>query len=352
MKKIVLLFVCIACCLNFCLAQDGSTTFKETEFDFGTIPAKGGKVTHDFEFTNNHSTALVITNVDRTCGCTVPTYTQEPVEPGKTGKITVTFDPTNYSAHFTKTITVHTNHEASIPLTISGTAFREPVVKNPADDYFFSFGNYMLKTKELNFGTVEAGKTKTIKVEVYNKSDKAISHKASAATPKYITTAFAADTVGAKHSSTFEAIFNAATAGYGIFKGDLTLLIDGKTETLPFTATVADVFTTWTVEQKKNAAKINFSETELKFADKEKSKILKISNSGKSDLTIHAVKVAENWVKVSKNKLTVKAGEIVEVKISVDAAKAGDEVFAANIAIFSNDPKSPVSTIKVTGTRK
>jgi hypothetical protein len=351
MKKIILLFVFIAFGLQFCLAQEGSTKFKETSFDFGSIPSKGGKVTHEFEFTNTHASALVITNVKASCGCTTPFWTKEPVEPGKTGKITVTFDPSNYSSHFSKTITVNTNHEPSIQLVISGTAVREPAVKNPADDYMFPVGdgNYLLKFKSLDFGTVTPKQTKSVKMEVFNKSDRSISQKA-ATVPKYLTVKFDKDTVGSKTPSTVDVVFNAALSGYGHFKGELNLLVDGATVAIPYSATVSDVFLNLTAEQKSNAGKINFSATELKFESvkKEKSQILKFSNSGKSALNIHAITSSEPYIKVSKTKMTLKSGEIAEVKISIDASKVKSD-FEATISVFSDDPKTPIKDIKITG---
>lgn len=44
------------------------------------------------------------------CGCTVPDYTKEPILPGKTGTIKVTYNGTGkYPGHFKKSITLRTN---------------------------------------------------------------------------------------------------------------------------------------------------------------------------------------------------------------------------------------------------
>ena len=70
---------------------DSRVKFKSETIDFGT--AKQNKpVTVQFVFTNTGTTPLVIENARPSCGCTTPNYTQEPVLPGKEGKITATYN--------------------------------------------------------------------------------------------------------------------------------------------------------------------------------------------------------------------------------------------------------------------
>ena len=82
--------------------------FKETTHDFGKVSVKGGKVSHEFTFTNAGQGNLVIVDAKADCGCTKPEYSEEPVAPGKSGKIKVTFVP-NGSGQFAKKVTVTTN---------------------------------------------------------------------------------------------------------------------------------------------------------------------------------------------------------------------------------------------------
>lgn len=88
-------------------------TFKETEFDFGTIKADK-KVNHTFTFTNTGQAPLVIESATATCGCTVPEWPKEPVAPGKTGTIKVEFDPTGKSGQQSKQITITANTDPQI----------------------------------------------------------------------------------------------------------------------------------------------------------------------------------------------------------------------------------------------
>lgn len=64
--------------------------FKERTIDFGVVP-KGEKRYHTFEFTNEGDTDLIISIVSA-CECTIADYSTQPVKPGGSSYIDVTFD--------------------------------------------------------------------------------------------------------------------------------------------------------------------------------------------------------------------------------------------------------------------
>lgn len=85
----------------------GVLTFETEEIDYGSIPqhADGMRV---FKFTNTGTNPIVITQVKTSCGCTVPTYSKEPVMAGATGEIHIKY-ATDKIGKFTKTVTVMSN---------------------------------------------------------------------------------------------------------------------------------------------------------------------------------------------------------------------------------------------------
>ncbi|MCU0428617.1 MAG: DUF1573 domain-containing protein [Cytophagaceae bacterium] len=87
-----------------------SIEFLEKEHDFGTIN-EGEKAIHVFKFKNTGSNPLVISDARPGCGCTVPTFTKDPVAPGETGEIKVEFDSNGKSGQSTKKVTVISNTE-------------------------------------------------------------------------------------------------------------------------------------------------------------------------------------------------------------------------------------------------
>ena len=53
---------------------------------------------------------MVIHQAFASCGCTVPTFTKEPIKPGEQGVIDVTYNGTDkFPGHFQKTVTVRSN---------------------------------------------------------------------------------------------------------------------------------------------------------------------------------------------------------------------------------------------------
>jgi len=95
-------------------------TFEETTFDFGTVDA-GEKVRHVYSFTNSGNEPLLISNARGSCGCTVPQWPKEPIQPGDEGEIVVEFDSSGKSNRQTKTVTITANTEpAQTRLTITG----------------------------------------------------------------------------------------------------------------------------------------------------------------------------------------------------------------------------------------
>lgn len=107
-----------------------AVTLREKDHNFGSIAEDGGPVSHEFEFKNTGDSPLVIVSATASCGCTRPTYPLEPVKPGKTGKIKVTYLPQGRPGEFNKTVKVRTNAPGTkkFTLRISGSV----VPQNPA----------------------------------------------------------------------------------------------------------------------------------------------------------------------------------------------------------------------------
>src|SRR5690606_5707480 len=87
-------------------------TISNDTFDFG-VAKEGEKVSHEFEFTNDGNTPLIISSVNASCGCTTPNYPKQPIKPGERSKIEVVFDTKNQPGMQHKVITMFSNAHPS-----------------------------------------------------------------------------------------------------------------------------------------------------------------------------------------------------------------------------------------------
>lgn len=112
--------------------------FDKMVHDYGTI-YQGGDGNCTFTFTNTGKQPLVLSSVRSSCGCTVPNWPQEPILPGKSNTIKVTYD-SNRLGQINKQVTVQSNaSEPTMVLNIKGT-----VIEKPAE---------LMPEKQLNVGT-------------------------------------------------------------------------------------------------------------------------------------------------------------------------------------------------------
>ena len=83
-------------------------TFDNNIHDFGNLKA-GANADYSFKFKNTGEADLLITNAQGSCGCTVPEYPKEPIKPGETGQIKVSYSSGSQQGQQSKTVTLTTN---------------------------------------------------------------------------------------------------------------------------------------------------------------------------------------------------------------------------------------------------
>jgi hypothetical protein len=122
---LILIVSCVSCISRTQEKDDVSggeltnITFKQSEYDFGKIPAEKS-VSTVFEFSNTGESPLLIKGVTTSCGCTVPKWSKEMIAPNEAGKIIIVYDA-KYPGRFDKKITVvYNGKDSPLELTIKG----------------------------------------------------------------------------------------------------------------------------------------------------------------------------------------------------------------------------------------
>jgi hypothetical protein len=99
--------------------------FDKTIFEFEDL-TQGTPGTASFILTNDGKEPLIIASANASCGCTNLTYSKDPILPGKSITMSVTYNAAALGA-FTKSVTVRTNaSDQPVILQIKGKVNPKP----------------------------------------------------------------------------------------------------------------------------------------------------------------------------------------------------------------------------------
>ncbi|MDR1876462.1 MAG: DUF1573 domain-containing protein [Flavobacteriaceae bacterium] len=97
------------------------TNYDNNTVEYGNVE-KGSDGSRVIKIQNAGDKPLVISNIQSSCGCTVPKWTTEPIAPGKKGEITVTYNTASVG-RFSKVITISSNdvENPTLSVRVQGT---------------------------------------------------------------------------------------------------------------------------------------------------------------------------------------------------------------------------------------
>ena len=109
MKRFILALTMLASMVASASAQ-AEIKFDKVTHNFGNFSETAPVQKTTFTFTNVGDKPLIINQAIASCGCTVPSYTKQPIAPGQKGQISVTYNGKGmFPGHFKKSITVRSN---------------------------------------------------------------------------------------------------------------------------------------------------------------------------------------------------------------------------------------------------
>ncbi|SHH74973.1 DUF1573 domain-containing protein [Wenyingzhuangia marina] len=116
MKKLAFI-ICMALAPMLSFAQQATAKtdntlkpvmqFEKEVIDYGTIARNSDKIRY-LNIKNIGSAPLIIESVKGSCGCTVPTKPEEPIMPGKSGQIKISY-ATDRVGRISRSITIISN---------------------------------------------------------------------------------------------------------------------------------------------------------------------------------------------------------------------------------------------------
>ena len=357
MKRLLTIaaFVCIT---MLAIGQTPVITFQKTTHDFGKINEADGRVTTVFEFKNEGMTPLVLTNVRASCGCTTPKWTHEPIEPGQTGEITVTYNPNGRPGRFQKSITVTSNAaEPTTRLYIKGEVIPKP--SQPTDQFPVKMGELSLQRRSLSFGSITQGSNKIMEIEYTNNTDQPITVDLLVREhDSYIKPNVTLKTVGLKEVGKLQfALQSDESPLLGPVNVKAYVMVNGKRDlsdnyAITISANIREDFSKMTIEERQQAPIMEVQrEIDLGNIQAGKKLIGKITigNAGVNPLAIRRVIANDSQVAIVAPKSAVRSGKKAEVKVDITTAATDEPAqYSRIVTLITNDPNAPVVNVKLT----
>lgn len=352
MKKQFILFTTLLLSM-VSFSQASVLSFENKTHDFGTIQEADGKVSAIFKYKNTGKTPLVISKVQASCGCTVPSWEKMPIEPGDEGGITVTYNPDRRPGRFMKSIYVYSNAtEPQIRLMIKGEVIAKPIDFN--DRYPIKVAKAGFQSDIVRFNNIKKGIVGYRIVEVHNFDTKPITITFN--NPhSYIH--FSANTMLVAPNETSRLHIRLESdecPEWGPFRKEVTVSVNGKQTDfeLNIDASISEDFSKMTQQELMKAPIIELSNAHVKFgevaSDKTKKITLKVNNHGIETLKIRSIKNSNPELKVKIDNAEIAGGKATFLHLELNPDKQMPGTYRRFVSLQTNDPKNTYQIINIT----
>jgi len=348
-KKIIFLLLFPISLMSF--SQKATIKFEKVSHDFGKITEEGGNATYIFTFTNAGNSPLVVNNVQASCGCTTPSWTKEPIEPGKTGSITVIYNPLGRPGGFSKSITVHSNaSEEQVILFIKG----EVIPKGTEMPSTIKVGDLRLKTRIIQFNNIDKTKIQTREIDVENIGKENLKVLIENL-PAHLSATVNPQVLKPNESGKIVIIYNASKAiQWGSSLDDVYIVINGQKKfsdefKLNVLANIVEDFSKMTLEQKRKAPILEtvtrtYDLGTVKVASR-KSVRIKIANKGINTLEIRRVVNYNKEITFRPLKLSIPTGKSGDLIVDMNSKNLPLGEYTKAITLQTNDPDNTYVTL-------
>jgi len=331
-------------------------SFKTSTYDYGKIKEESGIANYSFEFTNTGKAPLIIQRVATSCGCTTPEWPREPIAQGKSGKITVGYNPAGRPGPFAKTITVYSNAETPmVVLQIKGDV--QPREKTIDEIYVTPMGEELRFEKiHFNLGRIFLGKTHNDTIRFLNKSSAPATVKANTQGFAFMTVRVVPEVVKPNQIGSIILTYDPNKRNdWGFVVDRFIISINDKAinnSPLTITASIEEDFSSLKETDLAKAPRVEFNTTSYDFGSVTEGTPVQydfiIKNIGKSDLIIRKIKASCGCTTVTPSKSVLKPGESTELSASFRTSGYSGRQ-GKTITVITNDPKNPTMILRMTG---
>lgn len=335
--------------------------FEPKSHDFGTILEADGPVGYTFTGKNRGDKPVVIYTITTSCGCTVPSYTREPIPPGGRTEVRVTFDPANRGGSFEKELVIYTTERRkAATLTIRGDVTpRERTVEERFP--FAAAGGVRLSQTQFAMGYLYAGVLKQTAIEVLNTSKHPVQLELRMRDSSGLLRLSYPRTLRPGKQGTIRiGCCNPSDAPrYGTQSDVIEVWVDGRCdETLLMGHAIA-----LGARVTEHPPKAELSRRSMAFGvihpgEEEPKQRLTLYNKGTGPLTLFAAE-HDPWVaarivrgteRLPLDGATLAAGGEAEIEVTLLPGKADYGMMVSTLKLFTNDPDRPMRDLHITAT--
>lgn len=337
---------------------ESKISFQQTTHDFGTVSESVGDITCEFKFTNAGNTPLLITRANASCGCTSPEYPRQPIRPGESGTIKVTYHAKGRPGPFEKSVYVYDNRDQKTMLIITGNVISD---RTPADSYTIELGaGLRLKSRSLNFFDVypnRANRTRTL--QVYNDSKDPMQFTFRNLPKHIVVDCEPAVLQPKKEGKILITYYTDKVKDWGLCKDQFEVFVKGKESknkdnVITVTADIWEDFSGLSRKERDNAPEIEVEGTQLDFGKCKTAKTMNVTirNTGRTKLTIRKIQNEMPAVFATSLPQTVlKGGEAIQMKITFNPQECKMSDINHHLTIISNDPSNSRVIVNMVGSK-
>ena len=345
----------VVCCLLSVVAMQAQPRFvpdtdikKVGEVEF-QVPKK-----FSLGFTNKGSEPLVIASVKASCGCLDVEYPREAIAAGARSEISLTYDA-KLLGSFYKEVEVMTNaSDKPAYIAIQGTVVTE--VHDYSDEFPIDLGNVRLVTNTVEFEDVNRGDKPTAELRILN-ADRTAFRPELMHLPPYLSAKCEPEDIPAGKVGTIRLTLDSEKlSGLGLNQTSIYLsryMGDkiGETNEILVSAILLPSFADMSEEALAKAPELGISESSVDMGDfngkKSITKTILLTNTGKSDLHIHAVQVFNRAISVDIANRTIRPGKTTKLKITVSAHYMGKSKGRMRVMLITDAPHQAKQYINV-----
>ena len=340
-------------------------TWLERVHDFGVILEQDGKVHCMMRVINTGTEPLIIVKAQAGCGCTAIQFPQEPIQPGDTATVGITYNPSGRPGQFTKQVLVTTNTMPQRTIVeISGNVIPSDATLD--EQYPVRAGSLRISQSIIPFGELVKGKNKTLYLSAYNASTDTVMVTVMGFKP-HLRLAVVPDTVPPARVTALTVHYLSGKAPLWGLNTDTVMIFcrslrhrptDGPVgmAEIQVMAQVIEDFDSLSDKDRHDAPVISVDcgdRIDLGTFTKQGERVTRtftITNRGKRPLAIRRLWVPDGeGITVTANRTEIKRGKSATVTVTVDTSRQQGDLLNVPLTVMTNDPVTPRLTIRLVG---